>query len=330
MKELAFRLQGCGSESEARRIEVEFVAERANSPEVVGWYACALDGEVIDRLSIRCFGPPPVRLSVIVRLDPSKPDGFAVYPSQYDDCALGAGGALGVCRAHFKRLIGLANARDPAPSRATVHARSDAERIKWARELWNSAKSDFGLAKEYLEGRGITCAARFARRVIRVRWAAKGYRHDAMICAMRDVLTNEFKAAHVTPFDKDWEPILDANGKKARRTPGLPMGAAIKLSSHAEVIEARALVVSEGLETGLSALQLGFWPVWAMGSTASIYSLPMLPGIDELILLGERDNGASERACTHCLRRWQMAGVSATIRLPKKGYGDLNDQLRAM
>ena len=102
MKELAFRLQGCGSELEARRIEVEFVAERANSPEVVGWYACALDGEVIDRLSIRCFGPPPVRLSVIVRLDPSKPDGFAVYPSQYDDCALGAGGALGVCRAHFK------------------------------------------------------------------------------------------------------------------------------------------------------------------------------------------------------------------------------------
>ena len=57
--ELDLRLRDCGTPKEARRIEVEFVAERANSPEVVGWYACALDGEVIDRLSIRCFGPPP-------------------------------------------------------------------------------------------------------------------------------------------------------------------------------------------------------------------------------------------------------------------------------
>jgi hypothetical protein len=330
IKELAHRLYGVDTPSERRKIEAEFEAEGANPPEMIEWYARALSGEVVGRTAIRCFGSPLMRLEVTVRFDPTAPDGFAIFPARYDDPAISAG-ALRLCRAHFKERIATANAAEAAPSMAAIAGKSNEERLQLAGWLWKGADAPLDMARDYLERRAITIAPRYAGRVIRCRWGGWGEKGhpDTMVCAMRDVLTDELRAVHTTPFDEDWNVILDTDGKKARRTIGLMKGAAIKFSSHAEVIEAGALVVAEGVETALSALQMGFAPVWALGGTSNIYSLPVIHGIDELVLLGERDDGASERACRVCLRRWQMAGVSASIRLPKKGFGDLNDQLRA-
>ena len=100
-------------------------------------------------------------------------------------------------------------------------------------------------------------------------------------------------------------------------------GAAVKL-----VPITGTLAVAEGIETALAASLLGHGPAWALGSAGAVERLPVLPGIERLILLAE-NNEASVSATTACGHRWLRAGRRATRVRPDWGYNDLNDELLA-
>src|SRR4051794_18444545 len=51
------------------------------------------------------------------------------------------------------------------------------------------------------------------------------------------------------------------------------------------------LTVGEGVETCLSARQLGLRPAWALGSVRAIRTFPVLSGIEALTILEETDDG---------------------------------------
>ena len=102
---------------------------------------------------------------------------------------------------------------------------------------------------------------------------------------------------------------------------GIVLRAAVKLDAIRS-----DLAIAEGLETAMAARQLGFAPVWALGSAGAISRFPVLDGVSLLMLLGENDQ-ASADAIRLCGKRWHRAGRQVRVVLPTIG-SDLNDALR--
>jgi len=86
------------------------------------------------------------------------------------------------------------------------------------------------------------------------------------------------------------------------------------------------LAVGEGIETVLAARALGFQPAWAVASAGAIAVFPVLPGIEALTILAERDD-ANANAIETCAGRWHEAGAEVLIIEPKAG-NDINDAIR--
>jgi hypothetical protein len=95
------------------------------------------------------------------------------------------------------------------------------------------------------------------------------------------------------------------------------------------------LFLGEGIETTLAA---GAWltyhgvplqPAWAAGLTGAMMNFPVLPGIEELLLLVDRDQ-AGEAAAAECFRAWRAAGRRARrLRPQDPAQNDFNDLVRA-
>jgi hypothetical protein len=219
------------------------------------------------------------------------------------------------CKRHVESLLGETSRRRevlPQPS-------GDGDRSERARSLWAEARNPRGTAAErYLKSRSIpltnTSALRFHHRCP---WPG-GERHPCLLAAFRDLVTDELVAVHRIRVDRpDFWP------KTERAMLGPVKGAAVKLVPITDT-----LAVAEGVETALAASLLGHGPAWALGSAGAVERLPVLPGIERLILLAE-NNEASVSATTACGHRWLRAGRKATRVWPDRGYDDLNDELLA-
>ena len=90
----------------------------------------------------------------------------------------------------------------------------------------------------------------------------------------------------------------------------------------------RVLGLVEGIETGLSAMQLFGVPVWCSLSASRLDRLWLPPEAQEVHIFA--DNGApgheaAERAAT----AYQAQGRRVVVRFPPEKFGDFNDLLRA-
>ncbi len=101
---------------------------------------------------------------------------------------------------------------------------------------------------------------------------------------------------------------------------GRVAGSAVKLDQADD-----CLAIGEGVETCLAARQLGLRPVWALGSAGAIGKFPVIAGVEELTILGERDVGASRKAADECRANWRLQRVA--LLLPARGAKDFNDIL---
>jgi hypothetical protein len=208
----------------------------------------------------------------------------------------------------------LRQAAAPAPSAAT-----GTERRQRALNIGSAARDPRGtLVEQYLKSRGLTLPAEIAGRVIRYHPTLyyEGSCTPGMVALFRDVRTDAACGIHRT--------FLNKTGRKLdRKMWGRASGAAIKLSADDDV--SIGLHVGEGIETCLAAYLSGFHPVWALGSANGIASFPVLPGIENLTILGENnDGGANHNAIETCAARWIRAGREAFVIEPLVG-NDLND-----
>jgi hypothetical protein len=268
--------------------------------------AHALGGKVSGRnqISIRGPGHSSNDRSLSVRIEG---DQVLVHSHAGDDWR--------ECKRHVESLLGETSRRRevlPQPS-------GDGDRSERARSLWAEARNPRGTAAErYLKSRSIpltnTSALRFHHRCP---WPG-GERHPCLLAVFRDLVTDELVAVHRIRVDRpDFWP------KTERAMLGPVKGAAVKLVPITDT-----LAVAEGVETALAASLLGHGPAWALGSAGAVERLPVLPGIERLILLAE-NNEASVSATTACGHRWLRAGRKATRVWPDRGYDDLNDELLA-
>jgi hypothetical protein len=88
-----------------------------------------------------------------------------------------------------------------------------------------------------------------------------------------------------------------------------------------------ALMVGEGIETCLAAMQVRGRPAWAALSTSGLRSLDLPNTVRDVIVLADGD-APGEAAAQDCARRWHREGRSVRIARPPQGM-DFNDFLIA-
>jgi Toprim domain len=195
------------------------------------------------------------------------------------------------------------------------------ERIADARTIWDQAQPIDGVQQVagYLAARGgldVTGCKAELRYTPTTAWENQW--RPCLLAAYRSLDTDEITGVSRILVDEPerWP-------KTQRKMLGVVRRAAIKLAPITDV-----LAVAEGLETAIAANMLGHGPAWAVGSAGAVANLPVLPGIERLILIAENDeSGASRKATDRCGTRWLQAGRKVTRIWPEQGCSDLNDEL---
>jgi hypothetical protein len=198
-------------------------------------------------------------------------------------------------------------------------------RINRARRLWEeSVDPRRTIVERYLVSRRLELLPGIAVNVIRyhpkVPWLGNAGALalvPAMVAAMRDIRTDEIVAVHRTA-------LTPYGVKLGKKMLGRAASAAIKINSDEQV--EIGLCVAEGIESALAARQLGFSPVWALGSAGAIAKFPVLSGIEGLTIVGENDD-ANKNAARDCAKRWYAANVEVIISTPSGDGEDMADVL---
>jgi hypothetical protein len=199
------------------------------------------------------------------------------------------------------------------------------KRLRRPRDIWNTAVSPIGTIVEvYLWRRHLDLEPDVAGPVLRYHpelpWkdklTGKLFRTNAMVAALRDIQSNEVVGVHCTRLSPIGEKI-------ERRFRGIFAGTAVKLDADDTVIG--GLHIGEGIETCLTARQLGLRPTWAICSKDPIGEFPVLSGVECLTILAEPD---AEAKVVECAQRWHAAGREVLINRAIGGK-DLNDSWRA-
>jgi hypothetical protein len=86
-----------------------------------------------------------------------------------------------------------------------------------------------------------------------------------------------------------------------------------------------ALMVGEGIETCLAAMQASGRPAWAALSTSGLRALALPHAVCDVIVLADGDD-PGEAAAQYCARRWRREGRRVRIARPPQGM-DFNDLL---
>jgi putative DNA primase/helicase len=216
--------------------------------------------------------------------------------------------------------------RAPAPKAGDGD--DEARRIERALAIWDEAVSPRRTVVDtYLRSRALVLTDSLVNHVIRFHQKCPWHDADtgqtipvpAMVVAMRSIATDEITAILRTRLSRYAEKI-------ERRMLGVAAGAAVKLDADERVTD--RLIIGEGVETAMTARQIGLKPTWALGSASAITALPVLAGVERLAILAEHDE-ANERAAETCGGRWNDAGREVFIIRPTRG-NDLNDALQSM
>jgi len=99
-------------------------------------------------------------------------------------------------------------------------------------------------------------------------------------------------------------------------------GGAVRLAEPGDV-----LMVGEGIETCLAAMQAIGHPAWAALSTSGLRTLDFPKDVRDVIVLADGD-AAGEAAARDCAWRWKREGRRVRIARPPQGM-DFNDMLAA-
>ena len=85
------------------------------------------------------------------------------------------------------------------------------------------------------------------------------------------------------------------------------------------------LMIGEGIETCLAAVQATGYPAWAALSTSGLRSLDLPEAVRDVIVLADGDAPGSS-AAQACAWRWKREGRRVRIARPPQGM-DFNDLL---
>ncbi len=197
---------------------------------------------------------------------------------------------------------------------------SEQRRTEIARRIWAETQVEAGsLVGTYLHTRGITLPVPDSLRFHPGLKHPSGGIYPAMVALVTRGIDGEPIGIHRTFLSRD-------SGAKAPVTPQKMMlgpcrGGAVRLGPATHL-----LMVGEGIETCLAAMQEASLPAWAALSASGLCSLDLPPEIQEVIVLADGDE-AGERAAKTAALRWTREGRLVRIARPPAGM-DFNDVLK--
>jgi putative DNA primase/helicase len=205
-------------------------------------------------------------------------------------------------------------------SAASEPDQDTAKRIEAALALWRATQPANGtLVERYLHSRGLHHAL---PPILRFHTGLKhpsGGIWPAMVALVTRGVDDAPIAIHRTFV------ACDGNGKApvepAKMMLGPCRGGAVRLGSAGDV-----LMVGEGIETSLAAMQATGYAAWAALSTSSLRTLDLPRKMRDVIVLADGDD-PGEAAAQDCAWRWKREGRRVRIARPPRGM-DFNDLLR--
>jgi len=208
----------------------------------------------------------------------------------------------------------------PMPVRAA--GRDDtARRSALARRLWDTAQDARGSpVTDYLARRGIIIPPPPS-----LRWEPRCWHREARgelpaMVARIDNIDGEPIGIHRTYLARDdrgqWR-------RRDRASLGPIGGAAVRLAPAGDT-----LMIGEGIETRLAAMQATAQPAWAALSTSGMVALILPPTVRSVVILADHDrNGAGGRAAFAAGQRWLAEGRRVRIAMPPEPGTDIADVL---
>jgi len=207
----------------------------------------------------------------------------------------------------------------PRQTAASRQARDDANRTAAARAVWDKTIPATGsLVEPYLASRSLHLPIpQIIRFHERLRHPFDGT-WPAMVALVTRGHDDKPLAIHRTFLAKDGSGKAHVDPQKMMLGPC--RGGAVRLAAAGEV-----LMVGEGIETCLAAMQARGLPAWAALSTSGLRALDLPSVVREVIVLADSDD-AGERAAQKAARRWKREGRRVRIAHPPQGL-DFNDML---
>ena len=151
----------------------------------------------------------------------------------------------------------------------------------------------------------------------------QSYKVGCLVARYSDAVTAEPRGI--------WRRIVEVGASVTPMTLGPQAGCVIRLFPEV----GKRLVIGEGIETTLAAATRLTYrgkpmrPAWAAGSAGNLQRLPVLDGVEQLIVLVDHDDsGTGEKAAAECAHRWTEAGREVVRLMPKKQGSDFNDLVR--
>ncbi len=257
-------------------------------------------------------GHSPKDRSLSIKLDASAPGGFIVHSFAGDDPI--------VCKDYVREKLGLSPwsaSANQLPAPRPDHA--DAKRTKAAIAIWQGAMPAGGtLVETYLASRGLHFPT-----LPRLRFHA-GLKHrlgstwPAMVALVTRGVDDAPLAIHRTFLAQDGSGKAPVDPQKMMWGPC--RGGAVRLAPAGNV-----LMVGEGIETCLAAMQASGRPAWAALSTSGLLALDLPPDVRDVIVLADGDE-AGKAAARGAALRWKREGRRARIAHAADGM-DFNDML---
>jgi len=194
-----------------------------------------------------------------------------------------------------------------------------AERSAAAMAIWRATvPADGTLVEHYLASRGMILPPPPSLRFHRGLKHRSGDVCPCMVALVTRGCDATLMAIHRTFLSRDGSGKAPVDPVKMMLGPC--RGGAVQLGELAEV-----LMVGEGIETCLSAMQATGYPAWAALSTSGLRSLDLPPSVRDVVVLADGDD-PGESAARETAFRWSRQGRRVRIARPPRG-ADFNDVL---
>ncbi|WP_375590109.1 toprim domain-containing protein [Hoeflea alexandrii] len=224
---------------------------------------------------------------------------------------------LGLWGAKTRASVPVKKVRRLPPNRSLAEATT--AQFSKAMNIWQTAEGFGGsLAEKYLGCRGITmqdlCGLRYHSEL----YHPSGESFPAMIALVTDGVSGEPQAIHRTYLSHDGQ--AKAPVEASRMMLGKVRNGVVRLAD-----AQGTLLLGEGLETCMSAMQVTGIPAWAALSTTGLQTVELPQSIAHVTILADGDAPGEEAATTAAAR---LAKEGRTVRIARAPKGlDFNDLL---
>jgi putative DNA primase/helicase len=195
----------------------------------------------------------------------------------------------------------------------------DTKRIGAALAIWGASVPAYGtLVTTYLASRGLHLPPPTSLRFHPGLTHPSGGTWPAMVALVTRGSDGTPLAIHRTFVAHDGASKAPVDPSKMMLGPC--RGGAVRLAVAGDV-----LMVGEGIETCLAAMQATGHPAWAALSTSGLRGLELPHDVRDVVVLADGDD-PGEMAARNCAWRWRRGGRRVRIARPPKGM-DFNDML---